>query len=122
MAHFAEIDKNNKVIRVLCTNNLKPNEGYDWLVTRLGGTWVKTSYNTVAGKHSLGGVPLRKNFAGIGFTYDPNRDAFIPPPPYPSWVLDEETCQWEAPIPYPTDGASYLWDEDTTSWAEVVGE
>lgn len=122
MAHFAEIDKNNKVIRVLCINNLKPNEGYDWLVDRLGGTWIKTSYNTFGGEHKLGGTPLRKNFAGVGFTYDPDRDAFIPPSPYPSWILEEESCQWKPPTPYPSGNKAYEWDEESVSWVEVTEE
>ena len=110
MAHWAQIDENNTVIRVTVGNNDEPDEGYQWLVDNLGGTWVLTSYN--------GNV--RKNFAGIGYTYDETRDAFIPPTPYPSWVLDEATCQWVAPIPYPTDGADYVWDEQAGDW--IVAE
>lgn len=110
MAHFAEIDENNIVTRVLVTDNDYPNEGYDWLVDNLGGTWVQTSYN----------ANIRKNFAGIGFSYDQRLDAFIPPKPFESWLLDEETCQWEAPVAYPADGKLYMWDESTTSWEEVV--
>lgn len=82
--------------------------------------WVQTSYNTQGGKHLLGGVPLRKNYAGVGFSYDAQRDAFIPQSPFPSWVLDEETCLWNAPTPMPTDGKIYNWDEPTTSWIEFV--
>jgi hypothetical protein len=82
--------------------------------------WFKTSYNTQGGKHLLGGVPLRKNYAGVGFSYDAQRDAFIPQSPFPSWVLDEETCLWNAPTPMPTDGKIYNWDEPTTSWIEFV--
>lgn len=122
MAHFAEIDENNIVLQVLVTSNDRPNEGYDWLVAKLGGTWVKTSYNTIGGQHILGGTPLRKNFAGIGYTYDAERDAFIPPQDYPSWTLDETTCLWQAPVPYPTDGKIYGWDEDSVNWIEIVGE
>lgn len=96
MAHFAEIDENNKVIRVLVTSNDEPDEGYQWLVDNLGGTWIKTSYNTQGNKHLLGGTPLRKNYAGIGYTYDPDMDAFIPPYPQDGfeYELDPETCQW----------------------------
>lgn len=122
MAHFAEIDENNIVLRVLVTDNKKPSEGYDWLVERLGGTWVKTSYNTRAGEHKLGGTPLRKNFAGIGYTFDAERDAFIPPKPYESWVLDEATCLWEPPVAYPQDGLVYEWDEAAVDWSPVVFE
>lgn len=106
MAHFAEIDNDNIVVRVLVTDNNAPNEGYDWLVENLGGTWIQTSYNAT----------IRKNFAGIGFTYDPELDAFISPKPFPSWQLNEETCQWEAPTPYPTDGFSYNWNEANFAW------
>jgi hypothetical protein len=122
MAHFAELDQNNLVLRVLVTDNNAPNEGLNWLMKNFGGTWVKTSYNTSGGQHASGGTPLRKNFAGVGYTYDTSRDAFIPPKPFDSWVLNEETCLWEAPVPYPTDGAGYYWDEETISWAEVVDE
>ena len=108
MAHFAEIDENNVVLRVLVTNNDFPNEGYNWLIENLGGTWIKTSYN----------ANIRKNFAGIGYTYDEGRDAFIPPKPYESWLLNEDTCQWEAPTAYPTDGKLYTWDEDSQEWIE----
>lgn len=109
MAHFAEIDENNIVLRVLVTDNDFPNEGYDWLVENLGGTWIQTSYNAT----------IRKNFAGIGFTYDEDREAFIPPQPFPSWVLDEDTCRWEAPIARPADDKLYEWDEDAQTWNEV---
>jgi hypothetical protein len=96
MAHWAEIDENNIVLRVLVGNNDDPDEGYQWLIENLGGTWIKTSYNTVGGVHKLGGVPLRKNYAGIGFTYDPIRDAFIGPKPEAiDCVFNEETCIWD---------------------------
>lgn len=97
MAHWAEIDENNIVLRVTVGDNNDPSgdEGYQWLIDNLGGIWVKTSYNTYGGIHELGGTPFRKNYAGIGFTYDPIRDAFIPPKPEGNWILDEETCLWE---------------------------
>jgi hypothetical protein len=112
MAHFAEIDNNNVVLRVLVTDNNDPNgdEGYQWLLDNLGGTWVKTSYNG----------NIRKNFAGIGYTYDETRDAFVPPKPFPSWVLNEYTCLWDAPTPYPTDGKIYNWDESTATWIALT--
>lgn len=97
MAHWAELDENNVVLRVLVTSNDEPDEGYQWLVDNLGGRWLKTSYNTFGGVHANGGVPLRKNYAGVGFIYDEDKDAFIPPKPdspYPM-ILNEETCQWE---------------------------
>jgi hypothetical protein len=81
-------------------------------------SWVQTSYNTYGGVHALGNTPLRKNYAGIGFTYNHLRDAFIPPKPYASWKLNETTCLWEPPIQYPNDGKDYVWDEITTSWVE----
>lgn len=138
MAHFAEIDANNKVIRVLVVPDEQEHRGQDYLSNDLckyevvdgkivsfpmGGTWIQTSYNTRAGKHIKGGTPLRKNYASIGFTYDPVRDAFIPPKKYQSWILDEETCLWNPPVPYPTTppetGKKYTWDESTISWIQV---
>ena len=110
MSHFAEIDENNVVLRVLVGDNNMPNEGYDWFVENLGGTWIKTSYNG----------NIRKNFAGVGYTYDEERDAFISPQPFESWTLNETTCRWQAPVPYPQDGRIYQWDEDTTTWIEVT--
>ena len=112
MAHFAEIDENNLVVRVLVTDNNDPNgdEGYQWLVDNLGGTWIKTSYN----------ANIRKNFASIGYTYDKTKDAFIPPKLFTSWVLNEELCIWEPPVSYPTDGKDYKWNEATLSWDEVT--
>lgn len=101
MAHFAEIDDNNIVVRVLVTNNEDPNgdEGYKFLIDNLGGRWIKTSYNTYGGVHKLGGTPLRKNYAGIGYTYDETRDAFIPPKPEgEGWILNENSCTWENPL------------------------
>jgi hypothetical protein len=98
MAHWAEIDENNIVLRVTVGDNNDPagDEGYQWLVDNLGGTWIKTSYNTNGGVHELGGVPLRKNYASPGYTYDTVRDAFIPPMPEEgNWVLNEETCLWD---------------------------
>jgi len=111
MSHFAEIDENNIVLRVLVGNNDYPNEGYDWFVENLGGTWIQTSYNG----------NIRKNFAGVGFTYDLELDAFIPPKPYESWTLDED-AQWQAPTPYPQDEKNYYWNEPTLSWVEMTGE
>lgn len=121
MAHFAEIDENGIVLRVLVVDNAQESDGQNFLANTLGlgGTWVKTSYNTHGGVHNNGGTPLRKNYAGIGYTYDSGRDAFIPPKPYESWLLDETSCLWEAPVAYPTDGKIYRWNETTTSWDEV---
>ena len=125
ISHWAELDENNIVTRVLVGDNNDPagDEGYQWLLDNLGGTWVKTSYNTVAGQHTNGGTPFRKNYAGIGYSYDESRDAFIPPKPFASWTLNEDTCTWNAPVAYPTDGEMYTWNEETTSWDLVsVGE
>jgi hypothetical protein len=111
MAHFAEIDLNNTVLRVVVTDNNDPNgdEGYTWLIDNLGGTWVQTSYNS----------NFRKHFAGIGFTYSSDLDAFIPPQPFASWILDKEACQWHPPVPYPTDGVNYAWSEDEIDWMPI---
>ena len=121
MAHYALLDRNNVVVQVITGKD--EDEGiYDWELfytqeTRLQAK--RTSYNTIGGVHTNGGTPFRKNYAGVGYTYDPDRDAFIPPKPYPSWVLDEQTCLWDAPVAMPTDGKMYQWDEATTSWIEV---
>lgn len=125
MAHWAEIDENNIVLQVIVADNNDPegDEGYKWLINNLGGTWVKTSYNAVAGKYrnpetnEITDQPgFRKNFAGIGFTYDSDRDAFIAPKPHNSWVIDEDTCLWKAPVSYPNDEGIYTWNELTLSW------
>jgi hypothetical protein len=119
MAHFAQLDENNVVTQVIVVHNneLLDNgveseaKGIEFCQTLFSGTtWKQTSYNG----------NMRKNYAGIGFTYDHSRDAFISPKPYASWVLNEQSCRWESPVPYPTDGKNYTWDEATTSWIEVV--
>ena len=126
MASFAKIGLNGKVIEVLSVVNEVLHDsngieqeviGIDFL-TKLTGwaIWKQTSYNTIGGVHSSGGTPLRKNHAGIGFIYDEDRDAFIPPKSYPSWVLNESTCLWEAPVSYPQDDNKYSWNEQTLSW------
>lgn len=120
MAHFAELDDNNVVIRVLVTDDAKSNEGYNWLIETFGGRWVKASYNTRGGVHVLGGTPFRKNFPGIGYVYDEERDAFIEPKPFPSWVLDEEKCLYAPPTPYPTDGRVYRWYEEQGGWVDIT--
>lgn len=122
MAHFARIDENNIVQEVVVTSNDKPNEGYDWLLDRFGGTWIQTSYNTRGGEHLLGGTPMRKNFASVGYTYDEELDAFIPPKPFDGWVLNKDTCLYEPPIPMPEDGKIYDWDRESSTWIEVVEE
>jgi hypothetical protein len=109
MSHFAEI-VDGVVTQVIVAEQ-------DFIDT-LDGEWVQTSYNTEAGLHKLGGTPLRKNYAGIGYTYDRKRDAFIPPKPFDSWLLNEDTCFWEAPIPMPTDAKNYKWDNITNNWVE----
>ena len=119
MAHFAELDENNVVLQVIVGVD-EPHDGEAIYAQTTGTVWKKTSYNTQAGQHLLGGTPFRKNYAGIGYTYDPDRDAFIPPQPYPSWLLDEQTCQWHPPIQYPGDDKRYEWDEQTTSWKEIL--
>ena len=116
MAHWSELDENNIVIRVTVGNDSEPDEGYQWLLDNLGGRWIKTSYNTHGGQHILGGTPLRKNFGSVGSFYDEEKDVFIPAKLFQSWILNEETCLWEPPTPYPTDGNFYLWNESTLSW------
>lgn len=112
MAHFAQIDENNIVTQVLVVPDSEEHRGQEFLANdlQLGGTWVQTSYN----------ARIRKNYAGIGFTYDAGRDAFIPPKPFESWELNEDTCQWEAPVAYPTDGLMYQWNEDKKDWEAIV--
>ena len=124
MAHFAKLDKNNIVIFVTVGRD-EDNGKEAELSARTGDVYKQTSYNTHGGVHTLGGTPFRKNYAGVGYTYDAGRDAFIPPTPYASWVLNENTCLWDAPVPYPTDVGTpenrkeYRWDEATTSWVEL---
>ena len=120
MAHFAELDENNVVLRVIVVDNKNTSDEYgvenesigiEFCHNLLGGTWKQTSYNN----------KIRKNYAGIGYTYDSSRDAFISPKPFNSWVLNETTCQWESPTPMPTvEDKTYYWDEATTSWVEVT--
>lgn len=115
MSHFAKLDENNLVIFV--TVGRQEDDGKEAeLSQRTGDIYKQTSYNTLAGVHTLGGTPFRKNYAGIGYTYDDERDAFISPKPFDSWVLDEATCQWNAPVAYPTDGFTYTWNEANTDW------
>jgi hypothetical protein len=113
MSHFAKVI-DGIVVQVIVAEK----EFFDTFVDTSPGEWVQTSYNTVGGVHLTGGTPLRKNFAGIGFTYDRDLDAFIPKKTYPSWVLNKETCLWEAPVPMPSDGKYYVWDETNLTWAE----
>jgi hypothetical protein len=117
MAHFAKLDANNFVVFVTVGRD---EDKEDELIVQTGDVYKQTSYNTRGGVHQLGGIPFRKNYAGIGFTYDAARDAFIPPQPFPSWTLNEETCLWDSPVPFPTDGQRYDWDEATTSWVVNV--
>jgi len=126
MASFAKIGLNSKVIEVLSVHNnvLKDSNGVEQEVngidflTKLTGypVWKQTSYNTHGGVHDNGGTPLRKNHAGIGYTYDEDRDAFIPKKPFNSWVLNEDTCLWEAPVARPINDNKYKWNEQTLSW------
>lgn len=112
MSHFAYVNSDGIVEQVIVAEQ-------DVIDSGLFGNplrWVQTSYNTFGGEHRLGGTPLRKNYAGIGYKYDSILDAFIPPKPYNSWVLNKNTCLWESPIPYPNDGNSYVWNEEKQSW------
>ena len=118
MAHYAFLDENNIVTEVITGKN-EGEDGVDWeqwYGDFRGQVCKRTSYNTIGGMHNNGGTPFRKNYAGIGYTYDSQRDAFIPPKLYESWLLNEESCVWEAPVAMPTDGELYSWDEATTSW------
>lgn len=118
MAHFAKINENNIVEWVIVIHNQYEDNGQEYINNKLGlaGTWLQTSYNTFGGIHKFGGIPIRKNYAGIGFTYDPIKDAFIPKKPFDSWILNNDTCLWEAPIPYPNDGSAYNWNEENLTW------
>ena len=115
MAHFAKV--NNGVVEQVIV--AEP-EFFSAFVDSSPGQWIQTSYNTHGGVHTLGGTPLRKNYAGIGYTYDSQRDAFIPPKPFASWALNDDTCLWGAPVAYPDDGKQYTWDENTQQWIEVT--
>ena len=118
MAHYAFLNENNIVTEVIVGKN-EGEENIDWEVhygNFRGQTCKRTSYNTSGGIHSSGGIPYRKNYAGIGYTYDEQRDAFISPKPYASFILNEDTCLWEPPVPYPTDGERYTWNEEELEW------
>jgi len=129
MSHFAKIDPDTNLVTFVTVGRQEDDGLEAELCERTGDVYRQTSYNTSGGVHYTDGEPsedqtkaLRYNYAGIGFTYDENRDAFIPPQPYASWVLDEATCLWVAPIDYPADGGQYVWDEETTDWIEVQDE
>ncbi len=117
MAHFAKIDENNVVVGVTVVNNSdimidgeeSEQRGIELCSSLLGGNWVQTSYN----------ANFRKNYAGIGYAYDASLDAFIPPQPFTSWILDEQTCRWQAPVPHPADGKLYSWSEEEKNWTNV---
>lgn len=130
MAHFVELDQSNIVLRGIVVGDKDCRDengdeseavGIAFCQSLYGPStiWKKTSYNTRGGVHQAGGIAFRKNYAGIGFAYDEIRDAFIPPAPYPSWVLDEETCLWQAPVSQPDDGNLYAWDEDHLNWVAI---
>ena len=118
MAHYSFLDTNNIVTEVIVGKD-EGEENIDWEVhygNFRGQVCKRTSYNTSGGQHNNGGTPFRKNYAGIGYTYDEQRDAFIPQKPYASFILNEDTCLWEPPVPYPTDGERYLWHEEELEW------
>ena len=120
MAHYAFLNENYIVTEVIVG---KDESNYDWEAHYgqfRGQVCKRTSYNTHGGVHNSGGIPFRKNYAGIGYSYDPQRDAFIPPKPYPSWILDEASCLWRAPVAVPQDGKQYAWNEASTSWTEIT--
>ena len=115
MSHFAKV-VDGIVTQVIVAEP----EFFQTFVDSSPGEWIQTSYNTRAGVHANGGTPLRKNYAGIGYSYNRVKDAFIPPKPFASWILDDDTCLWQAPTPMPNDGKNYEWVESTTSWNEVT--
>ena len=117
MAHFAKV-VSGFVSQVI---SAEP-DFFDTFVDSSAGEWIQTSYNTQSGAHTLGGTPLRMNYAGVGFSYDSERDAFIQPKPFDSWVLDDATCTWVAPTPYPENDLVYGWDEESVLWIEIVEE
>jgi hypothetical protein len=120
MAHYALLDQNNITVSVITGRD--DDSQADWEAfysSETGYACKRTSYNTFGGVHRLGGTPFRKNYAGVGYKYDAQRDAFIPHKPYNSWVLNEQTCHWDAPVSYPNDGNRYRWDEDSMSWVSV---
>ena len=128
MAHFAELNEDNKVLRIVVISNTELTDGtgveselagIQFCHKLFGGIWKQTTYNTYGNIHKEGGVPFRKNYAGAGYDYDKDRDAFIPPKPYNSWLLDEDTCLWEPPVPMPDDGERYKWDEDVLNWVQA---
>lgn len=136
MGYFVILDENNYVVKVDTINNSvftinnieNVNKANDFLnsLFNTNNVYLQTSYNTRGGVHYTNGVPsqdqskaFRKNYAGIGYYYDPIRDAFIPPKPYPSWTLNEESCLWDSPVPYPSDGKRYMWNEDILNWEEI---
>jgi hypothetical protein len=135
MAHFAKIDSNNIVTQVIVITDEQEHRGQEFINQDLGleGTWLKTSYNTFQNKHKIGGTPYRGNYAGIGFTYDPENDVFLEPKPYPSWTLSTERWRWEPPVPKPvitrtvvenevTIGVGHKWNEETLTWDELPTE
>jgi len=124
MAHFAKIGKGNIVEKVVVVHNnvaTTEQDGVDFLnnLYKSRDVWKQTSYNTKGGIHKLGGTPFRKNFANTGYKYDQTRDAFIPPKPYQSWILNETTCLWNAPVVKPDDGQDYIWNETIQNWELV---
>ena len=120
MAHYALLDENNTVVQVITGKDEGGDTDWEAYYTNsTGKTCKRTSYNSCGGEHMDGGTCFRKNYAGMGYTYDTARDAFIPPKPYNSWVLSESSCCWEAPVAQPSEGGPYVWDEDTTSWVTL---
>jgi hypothetical protein len=117
MSHFAKV-LDGKVIQVIVAEQ----DFFDTFVDTSAGEWIQTSYNTYGGEHKLGGTPLRKNYAGIGYSYDKDLDAFIPPKPFESWTLNTDTCLWNPPVSMPDNGKMYKWDEPNLSWVEITGE
>jgi hypothetical protein len=125
MAHFAKINNSNIVEKVIVVSNdvaTTEQAGVDFInnLYKTNDVWKQTSYNTYGGVHKLGGTPFRKNYAGINFIYDQTKDAFIAPQPFNSWILNESTCLWEAPVAYPNDGQDYIWNEENQNWDVII--
>jgi len=122
MAHYALIDPNTNVVIQVFVGKDETDSGIDWeqYYAPAGFICRRTSYNTHGNVHTESGVPFRKNYAGVGYTFDAARDAFIPPQPFPSWTLNDDTCLWEPPVPYPDDGQDHTWNENTQSWSPVT--
>lgn len=122
MAHYAQIDENNIVQQVVAIRDEDEHDAPETLAKELGMRWVKTSYHTMGGIHREGGTPYRVNYAAPGYYFDEERDAFILPQPHPSWIFNEQACNWDPPVEYPMDGTYYNWNEELLKWVPFIQE